>query len=218
MRVLDADQAVGALLQLLRIRVDQLDAVHLGHHVGRLAHGADADGAVLADLHFLLRRNGNGPGIAHDRQTVAGAQLAQGIDLQAGGAHIGFAAVRGLHGHPALALDGHVQVAAGLLQGAGGEVGAGALGHGIDPRRERIAEHRHGTRLLEVAAETGGGDVRQVVGVGALGQAVLAGPAHRDVKHLVHESLRVGVAALGSLHCYSAIAVPNPNIMRKILK
>ncbi|MNE39932.1 hypothetical protein D3C80_1339140 [compost metagenome] len=184
--VLGVDQAVQALGHVLQVRVDQFDPVDLGHDPRALAHGADADGAVLANLDLLLWRHGNRPAIAHHRHTVAGPQHTQTVNVQAGGAHIGFTAIRGLHGDEAVAADGDVQVTAGFLHRARAEISGRALGHGIGPRRKAVTEYRHRARLLQVTLKTVGGNVRQVVGMGLLRQRVLAGAGHGHVKHLVH--------------------------------
>ncbi|MNN67568.1 hypothetical protein D3C81_1832080 [compost metagenome] len=110
------DRTIQALGHVLEVRVDQLDAVDFSHHPGTFAHRADADGAVLADFDLLLRRHGNRPAIAHDRHAVAGAQHAQGVNVQAAGAHVAFTAIGILYGNPAVALHGNVEVAAGFHQ------------------------------------------------------------------------------------------------------
>ncbi len=190
-------QAVGTLLHLLQVRVDQFDPVHHGDHVGVLAKGADADGAVLADLHLFLRRHGDRPTVAEHRQAVAGAQHAEGVDMHAGGTHVGLAAIRRLDRDEAVAVDGDVQLVAGFLEAAMAEIGTGPLAHGEYPRREAVAEHLHRTRLLEVATKAAGRDVRQVVGMSTHRQGVLAGPAHGDVQHLVHRILQAPAQSAG---------------------
>ncbi|MNO73851.1 hypothetical protein D3C76_648270 [compost metagenome] len=180
------DHAVQALGQAFGVGVDQLDTVHLGHYPRVFTHGADADGAVGAHFNLLLRGDGNRATVADHRHAVAGTQHAQGIDVQAAGAHVGFAAVRGLHGDEALAGHGDVQLATGLDHRAFAEVSGRALGHGKGARRKAVAKHRHRARLFQVALEAVGGNVRQVVGMGLLRQRVLAGAGHGHVKHLVH--------------------------------
>ncbi|MNM66601.1 hypothetical protein D3C81_780940 [compost metagenome] len=180
------DHAVQALGQAFDVGVDQFDAVDLGHHARVFTHGANADSAVSTHFNFLLRRNGNRAAVADHRHTVAGTQHAQGVDVQAAGAHVGFAAIRGLHGDETLAGHGHVQLAAGLDHRAFTEVGGRAFGHGEGARRKAVAKHRHRARLLQVALKAVGGNVRQVVGMGLLRQRVLAGAGHGHVKHLVH--------------------------------
>src|SRR3546814_1917427 len=70
------------------------------HHARAFTHGADTDGAVLADFDFLLWRYGDRTTVAHYRHTVAGPQHAQGVNVEAAGAHIAFTAFRILHSHP----------------------------------------------------------------------------------------------------------------------
>jgi hypothetical protein len=49
-----------------------------------------------------------------------------------------------------------------------------------------LAIHRHTAGLGEILFKTGGGHVRQVVGVGLLGQHVLLSTRHSDVEGFVH--------------------------------
>ena len=58
---------------------------------------------------------------------AAGAAWAQpdSATVQRARTRVGFAPVAALHGEETLALEGHVQVAAGALDGAGREVGFG---------------------------------------------------------------------------------------------
>src|SRR5690606_33696950 len=81
---------------------------------------------------------------------------------------------------------------------------------GVDPRRLGVAENLHRPRLLEVATKAGGGNVGQVIGVGALRQAVVAGARHGDVQQLVHGFLRAVRAANQSVLRIEAITLPFP--------
>ena len=187
---LESDQAIGSLFQLLRIGIDQLDAVYGNHDVRILTQGADADGAVMADIHLFLGRNGDRPAIAHHRHAIGGAQHAQHVNIQAAGTDISLAPIRSLHGDPALPFDGHIQIPTGLLQSPRSKIGARTLRHRIDARRMAVAENLHRASLLEVTAKTGSGNVRQIVGMSLLGPRVLAGTGHGHVEHLVHRLLR----------------------------
>lgn len=82
---------------------------------------------------FCSGGNGDRTTVADHRHAVAGTQHAEGIDVEAAGTHIGFAAIGRLHGDEALPGHGHVQVAPGLDHRAFAEVGGRPFGHGERP-------------------------------------------------------------------------------------
>jgi hypothetical protein len=58
---------------------------------------------------------------------------------------------------------------------------------------------RHATCLGEVLLEAGGADIRQIVGMGLLGQHVLLGARHTDVEGFVHGKTPAGILTVSSL-------------------
>ncbi|MEN0106638.1 MAG: hypothetical protein AAGC84_09450, partial [Pseudomonas sp.] len=72
--------------------------------------------------------------------------------------------------------------------------------------------------MLKVTAKTVGGDVRQIVGMGALSHRVLARPCHGDVQHFIHGLLRDwALPNTGGLRLYAsskAGIVPNSKKFR----
>ncbi|MNH16070.1 hypothetical protein D3C79_757000 [compost metagenome] len=199
------DQTIQAFGNGLEIRIDHLDPVDFSHYLWPLAHGADGDGAVFTDLDLLLWRHGNRPAVTHDRHAVGGTQHTQGIDIHARGTHIGFAAIRCLHGDKAVTTNGHIQVTPGFQHRARRKIRRRAFGHGVGTRRKAVTKHRHRARLLQVTLKTGSGNVRQVVGMRLLRQRVLAGTGHGHVQHLVHSISPLRWRTLAARRCFAVL-------------
>ena len=87
------------------------------------------------DRDLRIRRNDDRPALAQHRQAGPRLELALGADPEAAAAGVGLAAVQRLHREEAVALDRDVEVAAGLLDRAGRQVGARR-------RRQRVGATR----------------------------------------------------------------------------
>ena len=93
-----------------------------------------------------------------------------------------------LHGEKTVAADRHVQLAAGLHQGARPKVGSRLLFPGHDPALVAIASQGIGGRPLEVGTKTCGIHVGQVVGPDLLGHEGVLRPRHGGIDKLFHGS------------------------------
>ena len=192
-------------LQALARGLDHAQAADLGEGVGALAERHDRDGAVVADLQRLVRRQGDGiaPLVQH-RPAAGGDQLAVGGQRQVAGAGVGLAAVRRLHRQPAVRMQRHVQRIAGDPLRADAVVEALVHVHGRHARGVAAAAHRVGLGVGQDLLEAHRVGVGQVVRQGALRLQRGAGAGHGDVEGLVHRRcLGSGGGAAAARDCVS---------------
>ena len=127
-----------------------------------------------------------GPPSPSTGMTGAGGELTVRVDLQVAGACVGFLAVGALHGDPAVAVDGDVEIAAGRQQCAGLVVPAHRRIGGVDARGVAGTIDRTALECGQLGAKAGGARVGEVVVVDGLRVQGFLRAGHRHVEHAVH--------------------------------
>src|SRR5690606_26086418 len=179
-------QAVGTFREAGGVRVHEPDAVDHRERLRPLPERLHRDRAVGAHQDAARGRDGHRTAFTHDRVPGAGGQDAPRADPQVAGARIALAAVRALDRDEPLALDGDVEVAPRVDDGALREARRVRPDHGVDPRGEPGSGDRLRAEGVQVGAEAGRRGVREIVAVDGLRVFGLLRAGHREVDHPVH--------------------------------
>src|SRR5690606_14563745 len=162
------------------------DAVDHRERLRPLPERLHRDRAVGAHQDAARGRDGHRTAFTHDRVPGAGGQDAPRADPQVAGARIALAAVRALDRDEPLALDGDVEIAPRVDDGALREARRVRPDHGVDPRGEPGSGDRLRAEGVQVGAEAGRRGVREIVAVDGLRVCGRLRAGHGEVDHPVH--------------------------------